>query len=204
MVESRTITARDRLIAEAARLFARNGYAATSVADIQMASGLTGGSGALYKHFRSKRELLAAVIDTHITTMRVSSQWFTDDVPDDLIEALRATAHAVWKAMQRDRQALRVMLRDLDEFPDLLETVWTEVREQVYDTFTGWLDDQAQRGAVRSIDPAATAAVLLASLTYYPILDTLIGHHPGDIEAERFMEAWVHHALATLRPPDPT
>lgn len=47
-------------------------------------------------------------------------------------------------------------------------------------------------------DPDATAAVLLASLTYYPILNALIGHPPGDIDADRFTEAWVQHAAATL------
>jgi AcrR family transcriptional regulator len=38
---------RERLVQEATRLFAQRGYAATSVADIQLACGLTGGSGAL-------------------------------------------------------------------------------------------------------------------------------------------------------------
>ena len=42
--------------------FAAKGYAATSVADIQRASGLAPGSGALYKHFASKRELLEAPV----------------------------------------------------------------------------------------------------------------------------------------------
>ncbi|GAB4931234.1 hypothetical protein MAHJHV33_48350 [Mycobacterium avium subsp. hominissuis] len=41
---------------------AAKGYAATSVADIQRESGLAPGSGALYKHFGSKRELLEAAV----------------------------------------------------------------------------------------------------------------------------------------------
>lgn len=51
---------RDRLLSAALRLFAAKRYAATSVADIQRESGLAPGSGALYKHFGSKRELLEA------------------------------------------------------------------------------------------------------------------------------------------------
>ena len=49
---------RDRLLEVALALFARQGYSATSVADIQQACGLSPGSGALYKHFPSKKALL--------------------------------------------------------------------------------------------------------------------------------------------------
>jgi len=197
-VSQQSGAARQRILIEATRLFATRGYTSTSVADIQLACGLTAGSGALYKHFRSKRDLLAAVIGTHITTMREGSQSFAAQLPDDLTGALRMIAQAVWAGMQRDHQALRVMLRDLDDFPELLEKLWSEVRANVYDEFTRWLRAQAESGTVHVADPDATAAVLLASLTYYPILDALIGRTPGDIAADRFAEAWVQHAAVTL------
>jgi len=197
-VSQQSGAARQRILIEATRLFATRGYTSTSVADIQLACGLTAGSGALYKHFRSKRDLLAAVIGTHITTMREGSQSFAAQLPDDLTGALRMIAQAVWAGMQRDHQALRVMLRDLDDFPELLETLWSEVRANVYDEFTRWLRTQADIGTVHVADPDATAAVLLASLTYYPILDALIGRTPGDIEADRFAAAWIQHAAVTL------
>ena len=60
---------RDRLLAEAMKMFAAKGYAATSVADIQRASGLAPGSGALYKHFGSKRELLEAAVAHRIDSI---------------------------------------------------------------------------------------------------------------------------------------
>lgn len=189
---------RERFVAAATRLFASKGYAATSVADIQVACGLTGGSGALYKHFPSKGALLAEVISSHIATMREGSRASEGELPDDLTEALRYLARVVWATMERDRQVLRVMLRDLDDAPDLLAQIWAEVRANVYDGFTRWLLTQRDRGAVRVADPAATGAVLLASLTHYPMLDTLIGHAPGDVDADRFTEAWVAHAVATL------
>ncbi|WP_064745135.1 TetR/AcrR family transcriptional regulator [Pseudonocardia acaciae] len=201
MSEPARTTPRERFIAEATRLFASKGYAATSVADIQLACGLTGGSGALYKHFPSKRALLAEVINTHVVTMREGSRSSGGELPDDLVEALRYVVRVVWAGMERDRQVLRVMLRDLDDAPDLLAEIWAEVRANVYDGFTRWLDAQRDRGTVRVADPEATGAVLLASLTYYPILNTLIGHAPGDVDADRFADAWVAHAVATLTPP---
>jgi AcrR family transcriptional regulator len=52
---------RAALVEAAARLFAEQGFEATSVAEIQAAAGLAPGSGALYKHFASKQALLDAV-----------------------------------------------------------------------------------------------------------------------------------------------
>jgi hypothetical protein len=48
-------------------------------------------------------------------------------------------------------------------------------------------------------DPDATAAVLVASLTYYPILDVLIGRTPGDLAPDRFLAAWLDSSIAALR-----
>lgn len=193
-------TSRQRFIEVAARLFAERGYVATSVADIQTALGLRAGSGALYKHFPSKRALLEEVVGIHLATMRAGNAEFAAQLPTDLEQALSFVADAVWAGMQRDHAVLRVLLRDLDAHPDLLDDVWTAIRANVYDVFSVWLRSQAATGTILVEDPEATGAVLLASLTYRPILDALIGHTPGDVGAARFRAAWVHHALATLTP----
>ncbi len=189
---------RERFVTAAARLFAQRGYAATSVADIQLACGLTSGSGALYKHFRSKEALLHEVVGVHLATMRAGNESFQGHVPDDIEQALSFLVDAMWTSLQRDRDVLRVTLRDLADFPELLDRVWADLRANVYDVFAAWVRTQAERGTVQVTDPEATAAVLLASLTYLPILDSLIGHTPGDIDATRYRSAWVQHALATL------
>jgi AcrR family transcriptional regulator len=167
-------------------------------ADIRLAAEMTAGSGALYKHFSSKQALLAEVVGTHTATMRQGRRSFAETAPDDLQAALRHLVYAVWAAMRRDHQVLRVLLRDLDKFPELLDQLWREIRTDVYDEFTAWLTARKARGLLDLPDPEATSAVLLASLTYYPILDTLIGHTPADLAADRFAEAWISTALATL------
>lgn len=192
------VSTRERFVSAAARLFAERGYSATSVADIQLACGMTGGSGALYKHFRSKEALLHEVIGGHLATMRAGTEWFREHVPDDIELALSFLADAMWTSMQRDRDVLRVTLRDLEDFPELLDRVWSELQANVFAVFASWVTTQVERGTARVADPEATAAVLLASLTHLPLLDTLVGHTPGDIDAQRYRSAWVHHAVATL------
>lgn len=54
---------REQLLAAAADVFARDGYDGTRVAEIARAAGVS--NGALYAHFGSKAELLAAAVAAH-------------------------------------------------------------------------------------------------------------------------------------------
>ncbi|MGS2806449.1 helix-turn-helix domain-containing protein [Nocardia sp. MW-W600-9] len=51
---------------EALRLFGEQGFAKTSIAQIEQAAGLSGGSGALYRHFKSKDELLVRAVASRL------------------------------------------------------------------------------------------------------------------------------------------
>ncbi|MGH3319763.1 MAG: TetR/AcrR family transcriptional regulator [Streptosporangiaceae bacterium] len=189
---------RDRLLDEAMRLFAAHGYASTTVADIQLACGLTAGSGALYKHFPSKYAVLEAGVRQYVATLATSRRDVVEQLPDNPREVLRHVVNEVWAAMDRDAPMLRIILRDLDQFPALREEAWQGVLTNVYVGFADVLRELRSKGAVHVAAPEATAAVLAASLTYYPILGALISHVPGDVPSDDFAAAWIQHAAASL------
>lgn len=193
-----TESSRERIITAAAQLFADRGYRGTTVADIQTACGMTPGSGALYKHFPSKRALLSAVIRRHETSLTVGGAQFRASEDGSPRARLELLVEEIWGAMRRDRDLLRVMLRDLDEAPELLEEIWSRIVAGVYDEFAQWLSAERDRGTVVVTDPRATAGVLLASLTYYPILEALIGRTPGDLGEDTYRTTWISHASAVL------
>ena len=68
----------------------------------------------------------------------------------------------------------------------------------LYRELSEWLVDQGAKGQVQVADPDATAAVLITSLTYYRVLQELIGHAPGDVEVAAYLRAWVDSATATI------
>lgn len=68
--------ARQRLVAGGARLAKQRGFAAAGVDDLAAAAGVT--SGAVYKHFDGKSELLAAIVAAELAR----SKAMFDTVPD--------------------------------------------------------------------------------------------------------------------------
>ena len=77
---------RQRIVAEATRLFAEQGYAATSVRQVVEASGCT--KPALYYYFDSKDALFRELVEMHVATVtEVLEEWAGSG------ETVRASAH---------------------------------------------------------------------------------------------------------------
>lgn len=196
---------KDRMIEAAVGLFSSKGCEATSVADIQVACGLTPSSGALYKHFPSKRALLEEVLRVHRADIAATRDAVVSTLVKGLdadatnLEAmLRLAGQLVWQSMDANRAAIRITIRDLEPYPDLLDGLWDAVFEDVYRQATTLIELVLASSHVEVSDPEATAAVLLSSLTYFPTLRGLIGRTPGDVDPERYLDAWVDHAMKTL------
>jgi AcrR family transcriptional regulator len=190
---------RERLLDAAITLFARQGYAATSVADIQRACGLAPGSGALYKHFSSKRELLNAATRRYLDRIVDEGKRFDAEPGHTVEQTLRRVAALIWNGINDNALLLRVIFREPDAFPELADELWAGITANAYQRFAQELRSATDAGYLQIADPEATAAVLVASLSYYPMVRLLIGHTPGGIDEDRYREAWVQHARAVLR-----
>jgi len=190
---------RDRIIAAASRMFAERGYASTSVADIQVAAGLTGGSGALYKHFSSKEELLRAVVDEHVGHYEATRHKPELELGDgDPGEALEVLGRTILNRLADSVENVRITFRELDQFPELLEILHARLLRPMYADVADWLRREIAAGRVRDIDPEATSAVLIGALTYYPIYRILLGEPEADVDEERFLAAWLAIGSAVL------
>jgi TetR/AcrR family transcriptional repressor of nem operon len=66
--QPRALATRDRILAEAARLFALKGYHDTKLEELQSAAKVT--TGAFFHHFGSKEDLGFAVLDRHMGKRR--------------------------------------------------------------------------------------------------------------------------------------
>jgi AcrR family transcriptional regulator len=189
---------RDRLLAAALRLFAAKGYAATSVADIQRASGLAPGSGALYKHFASKRELLEAAVTHRIDSIVAAREQFDAGQPGSVEQAVRTAGQLIWSNLNQSEDLLKVMLREPEELGDLDEKTWQVITDNAYQRFADELAASNRSGRTSIPDPEAAAAVAIASLSYAATLQALSGRLPGNVDEDRYLEAWVDQTVSVL------
>lgn len=171
-------------------LFAAKGYDGTSVGEIQEAAGLTFGSGALYKHFRSKEDVLVEGMERFVEHTRSQQQLFEGLDELAIPESLTAIATEAMASLAADRNALRIAWRDLEDFPELMEKVRTERIRATFDQFAAWLTDQDAEGRVSTHDPAAVAAVALSSLAFFQLLSFFLHDTPGGIAEDRFVTTW--------------
>jgi AcrR family transcriptional regulator len=192
-------TAKERIVRVAVTLFAERGYAGTSVAEIQQAAGLAPGSGALYKHFRSKQEVLEAAIEQHISNFEQASGDVLAILPEDPFEALKIVLAQLMATLTKDEPLIRITLRDLDARPRLADRLVDGMLAVLHNALAAWLEGHVIAGRLRKHDTEAMAALLFSAVSYYRVLDILLGKAPADVSEDRLVAALVDLASEGLR-----
>jgi AcrR family transcriptional regulator len=192
---------RQRIIDQAMRLFGEQGYAATTVAQIEAAAGLSPGSGSLYRHFPSKHALLAEGVRQQIDAGEELLSFISDPAGLDtlaLSERLAVIARAGLRRLDQERDLTRLLVRDLGRFPDLLAEMAQEETEPVFRVVATWLAEQAGPGAPER-DWLALAAVLVNATTHYWLLGDIFGQDPAGISQDRYVAALAELAARLLQ-----
>jgi AcrR family transcriptional regulator len=194
---------RERIVDEAMRLFSQHGYAATSIAKIEAAAGLTAGAGGLYHHFESKEAVLVAGIERQLA--RLGALREIRNVLGslgDLKAELTLTARYVLAELDSESELLRILASDARNRPQLLTTA---VEQLVSSTFTGfatWIGERAER-AIGDDEAGAIAASGLGSLLCTRLLRDVLGI-PPQIDDKLLVDTWVQMMAAALAGPAST
>lgn len=184
-----TVSPRERLVSAAMDLFGRQGFRATTVAEIEAAAGLSPGAGGLYRHFPTKRRLLEEGLRRQVDAGRDLVE-FLEAAPateQSLADQLLAVARAGLRRLEEERDVNRLLLRDLAAFPDLLAEVRDRDLRRVHATLLGWLRNQVTDD---TLDLPAVAALLMGAVSHYWILtDVFAGNYPFDVDEDRYLQA---------------
>lgn len=178
------------------RLFAEQGFAATTVGQIEAAVGLQPRRGTLYKHFRSKEQVLYAAVERHLDSVREGADQVLQLAEVDVEHLDRAVLRSMvlalgwWFLGELDRQ--RELTRVFEHDGERLQELVALVRDRVIDTGNRAAADMLGHfaGADADIDTDAVAVLLLGSLvaqrrTAWTFGDTALG-----IDDERAINAW--------------
>ncbi|MDT5346043.1 MAG: hypothetical protein QOE52_5227 [Mycobacterium sp.] len=191
-------SSRDRLLDTALALFASRGYAATSTAEIQKACGMSPGSGALYRHFRSKSDVLRAALRHGLDRMRTSPAWRHATTPAERVDALATVAAAAQQTITDNADLVRLILLEPDAAQDMVEELWVRNLAIAHQIMGQALQASAHEAGTEIDDPEAISAVLLAALSYAPVMEVLLGRSPGGMDPSRFRDAWLRLSRAVF------
>lgn len=181
------------------RLFGERGYAATTIASIEEAAGLSGGSGSLYRHFASKQALLEAGIRDQLD----GAGSLADDLQhaaaaDQPLHArLRHAFEALTARFERSRDLVRMVLRDSRTFPEAMDALRRAQVGTAHLALCRWLAEQPEFVADQR-DWPAHSAVILASLAHHWFLTDAFDHDAFDIDHDRFLDALTASTISTL------
>jgi AcrR family transcriptional regulator len=192
---------RQRIAEEALRLFAEKGYAGTSVADIERAAGLKPGAGGLYAHFDSKRDVLAAAVESAVAVADGAYALHGALPLDDLRSELTVIVRGSLQLFEATGDWIRVRLREAQRFPELFAGN-ADLSARAYRYLSGWLRAKAADGVLVDHDCDATAQVLFGAISSYWQRESLHGRQRGGVSRERFIAAWVDLAERLAAPAD--
>lgn len=189
---------RERILDAAIELFGRGGYQGTSVGDIEAKAGLVPRRGGLYKHFPSKEAVLEAAVERRSRAVdELETRSLVTPASDPETE-VRLLGRIALREIGRDQEVLRIVMREGDNFPALRDRFHARIVRRGHEQTAKRLRLLAERAGVTGVDMDAVAAVLLAPIISYRILETLFGQPPGDLSEERYLDAWIRSALSLL------
>jgi len=193
-------TTRERIVDEAMRLFSRHGYAATSIAKIEAAAGLTPGAGGLYHHFASKEAVLAAGIERQLARLGALREIRNVLGPlGDLKAELTLTARYVLAELDSESELLRILASDARNRPQLLRTAVEQLVSSTFAGFATWIGERAER-EMPATEATAIAACGLGSLLGTRLLRDVLDI-PAQVDDQTLVDTWVQMMLAALAEP---
>jgi AcrR family transcriptional regulator len=200
---SSTTTTRERIVDEAMRLFSQHGYAATSIAKIEAAAGLTPGAGGLYHHFASKEAVLAAGIERQLSRLGALREIrHVLGSLGDLRAELTLTARYVLAELDSESELLRILASDARNRPELLTTAVEELISSTFTGFATWISEHAER-PMADEEATTIAAFGLGSLLSSRLLRDVLGI-PALADDQTLVDTWVQMMATALAPTPPT
>src|SRR4029453_17315621 len=132
-------SARERVVTAAMRLFGERGYSGTTIAQIEAAAGLSPGAGGVYRHFPSKRAILEAGVAAQIAgqadlVAMIKEPGALESL--SLRDRLSIVARAGLRRLEQEQDLNRLAMRDLSQFPELLDRIGREDIAPVFRPFS--------------------------------------------------------------------
>jgi hypothetical protein len=122
---------------------------------------------------------LRAALRHGLDRMRTSPTWRHATTPAERLDALASVAAAAQQTITDNADLVRLMLLEPDAAPDMVDELWVRNLAFAHQIMGQALRASADDAGTEIGDPEAISAVLLAALSYAPVMEVLLGRPPG-------------------------
>jgi AcrR family transcriptional regulator len=187
---------KEKIFDAAVDLFAERGYDGVSIRDIARAVGIT--EGAVYKHYKSKDEILESIFA--YVESRIYAE-APEESYDAIIEALsfREILESMPRAMISDpllTRITRIMLIEMYHNEKIRNHVRRELFERPVDETEVLFRKLMEKGKIRQSDPRALSTLFISCLVYW-YFETFVFNYGKPLSPDH-IEKTVHAQIALL------
>jgi AcrR family transcriptional regulator len=156
--ESITRMRKQQILDAALKVFSNKSFAEATTAEIAQEAGIA--EGTIYKYYRSKRELLVAVVKTFVMTesfLRIFEHVGETDYPTFLTDVLNNRLDFIG---DKGKAHMLLLIGEILRDPELREIYDRQVIKPVMKRMEKYLDNKADKGEFRSVNTAVVTRVL--------------------------------------------
>ncbi len=168
---------RDAIVAASIRLFAEHGFRGTTTRQLAREVGVT--EPVLYQHFRDKRDLYRAIIESkasegHERFERRMRRFLDRDDDEGFFTAL---ADLILSRFEEDPDYVRLLLHSALEGHDLAKLFLDSEVHCLYEMVAAYLTRRASQGALRAPNPYLTARMFFGMVNHHGLVRVLFEDH---------------------------
>lgn len=191
----------DEVLDAAQALFARQGFAHTTVEAVARAAGLS--KAAVYLYFPSKKALLAGLVRRAVTPVADAALGQMAEYRGDPRPVIRMALGMV-VARVADPKVLAVpgiVLREAAVAPEMAQVYREEVLERVLPAMRALIAQGVAGGHIRAVDPDLTVRSIMGPVLAHLLLAEVFGITPeGGLQMARLLENHLSILFAGLEP----
>src|SRR5215208_2622759 len=191
---------REQILRTALKLFAAQGFDATSTRQIAREVGIA--EGLIFHYFPTKASLLAAILEDRLEGRRAFRRelrpLLTDAADTPASEVLRSVASGWLATLRRDEEIVVVLFTAVQVNPEV-RAAWQGLIREGTELLTGYLAARVEAGELREDLPLETAGTMFVSSLVIFFLTRRHLSEPewekqGDAFAQELISVWLEGA----------
>jgi AcrR family transcriptional regulator len=188
---------RASIVDAACKLFAEKGFRGTTTRELAAAVGVT--EPVLYEHFKTKRDLYTAIIETKakqgIDSVRALSEKYAGS--DDDAAFFKALGMNIVEWYTSDPTVIRLLLFSNLEGHELKD-LFHERGAVCFDVVAQHISRRIQQGALRDVNPAVGARTFFGMIAHYAMSGLIFGFSPFAKPTEEVVSEMVDIFMAGM------